>query len=434
MLLDTNPTKTADSLKTPVTFTRNRPGVLVLLAEGATLERRGFIGTAQTSIGRQPDQQIYIHDLSLSRRHATIAFEGSRVSVRDEGSHNGTFVNGARIEGVHAASYGDIVRCGNTLVMPVPNVQAFDAWPTSADVPPLCGGLDIEPIRRTVNFLATHDVDVLVVGESGTGKEVVAQMLHGKRSGPLVSLNCAAVPENLFEAELFGVKKGAFTGATTDRKGLMEAARGGTLFLDEIGELPLSLQPKLLRAIERREYCPLGTSNTVRVDLRLVAATNRRLDEEVQQGRFRRDLFHRLCGVLVELPPLRKRKADIVVLTKRFLAEFTEEYGGEQPIATARFVERLLMHDWPGNVRELQRALRQALLQARMEGSCKLKVEHLRNGFSNDSQPSSEVLELREVLTRHKGNIRRAATELGVSRQRLYRLMRAYGYSPEDFR
>jgi DNA-binding NtrC family response regulator len=262
-------------------------------------------------------------------------------------------------------------------------------------------------------------------------------MLHerGRRAGgPFVAVNCAAIPEALFEAELFGARRGAYTGALQDRPGLMQAASGGTLFLDEVGELPLSLQPKLLRAAELREARPVGDSQATRVDLRLVAASNRDLEQDVASGRFREDLYHRVRGATVRLPPLRERREDVALLARVFLARVAARDGGA-PSLTAPAMERLLLHAWRGNVRELERVCSEAAVEARIRGALAITVVDLRVSLlARGEAPDAELASVREALSRAHGNVVRAAAELGVSRAHLYRVLQASGLRAEDFR
>jgi len=409
-----------------------RPGVLILFSEGAFHSRGVFAGRPETTIGRQPDQLIFVEDPSLSRRHATLVFNGRGARVKDLGSHNGTFVNCARVEGEAALRPGDVIRCGNTLLLAVSDVGAFDGWPASAEAGPLLGGASMARVRKKIELLSTRDTEVLITGESGTGKEVAARLLHGHsgRSGPFVPVNCAAVPESLFEAELFGSRKGAFTGSSADRAGLMQAAGGGTLFLDEIGELPLTMQPKLLRSVEQGEVRALGSNDTAEVDFQLVAATNRDLEQEVEGGRFREDLFHRICGTPVRIPPLRGRREDILVFANRALAR------GEDGISfsmTAPFLERLLIYRWPGNVRELERTMREAMMQATLDDEDVLLVSHLRPALLA-GEDDDKLARVREAMRRAGGKVSLAAADLGIQRSQIYNLLRTHGLRAEDFR
>ena len=226
-------------------------------------------------------------------------------------------------------------------------------------------GPALEAVARQIDLVAPTDSAVLILGESGTGKELVAREIHcrSKRSGrPLIKVNCAAVPRELYESEFFGHVKGAFTGALRDRVGRFELADGGTLFLDEVGEIPLELQAKLLRILQEGELERVGEERTRRVNVRLVAATNRDLRTEAEAGRFRQDLFYRLSVFPVEVPALRKRKEDIPLLAEHFLKASSRKVGRPKPPLTLAGVQRLQQYDWPGNVRELQHVIERAVI------------------------------------------------------------------------
>jgi DNA-binding NtrC family response regulator len=279
---------------------------------------------------------------------------------------------------------------------------------------------------------------VLVTGESGTGKELVARELHRVSGrGSFVAVNCAAFPENLLESELFGAEKGAFTGADRERAGLFEAADGGTLFLDEIGELPLALQPKLLRALESGEFRRVGSTRTRTADIRLIAATHRDLDDEVREGRFREDLFWRLNVFHVHLPPLRGRPADIPLLAEH-LARSAGGPGAAAPRISPEAMALLVAYPWPGNVRELRNAIERAAALATQET---IRPEDLPPRISEAgrtavlvNRASSQMAPLRdlekayiqEILRQTGGNKSRAAEILGLDRKTLYRKLEEY--------
>jgi len=287
-------------------------------------------------------------------------------------------------------------------------------------------------LAETLAVVADSSVPVLVMGESGTGKEVVAQLLHGwsgRSDGPMVAANCAGLPESLIESELFGHTKGAFTGAGEDRRGLFRAADGGTLFLDEIGELPLHLQPKLLRAIETGQVTPVGSETPVAVDTRLIAATNRDLSEAVEAGQFRDDLYYRINVVELVVPPLGQRREDVLPLARRFGNEFAATPIRFSPQA----VNCLLAHAWPGNVRELRNAIQRACLLSRGDV---VMPEHLPSrvaGFAEQAPTDSDQGRLSQVeratilatLAECKGNRTHAAKKLGISRRALIYKIRA---------
>lgn len=248
----------------------------------------------------------------------------------------------------------------------------------------------IQKIYAMIERVRDTRTNCLILGESGTGKEMVARAIHysGSRSnGPFVAINCGAIPDNLIESELFGYKKGAFTGANRDKTGLFEAANGGTLFLDEVGEMPLMTQVKVLRAIQERRFTPVGGLEEHGIDVRILAATNRDLEEEIRKGNFRDDLFYRLCVVTIEVPPLRERREDILELTRLFLARYSQEYGKNIVGFTADAVKLLREYDYPGNVRELQNIIERSIT---MSTSARIGVEALPDRVRG----SSTIIEL----------------------------------------
>ncbi|TCK05168.1 sigma-54-dependent transcriptional regulator [Phorcysia thermohydrogeniphila] len=223
----------------------------------------------------------------------------------------------------------------------------------------------IEKLKEIIRKIAPYDVNVLILGESGSGKEVVAKAIHNlsnRSDRPFVAINCAALPAELLESELFGYKKGAFTGAVKDKKGLIEKANGGTLFLDEIGDMPLSLQAKLLRFLETKKFIPLGSTEEREVDVRIIAATNKNLREEIKKGNFREDLFYRIATIVVEVPPLRERREDIPLLVEHFVREFSSKYGKEVKKVSKGFIEYLMELPLEGNVRELRNIIEREVI------------------------------------------------------------------------
>ena len=296
-------------------------------------------------------------------------------------------------------------------------------------------------LRQTVERLAQTDLPVLVQGESGTGKEVVAQALHsrGPRSSqPFIAVNCGALPESLLESELFGHEKGAFTDAREARPGKFELADGGTLFLDELAELSLAGQVKLLRALEQREICRIGGNRVIRVDVRIVAATNRQLARAVKEQRFREDLYYRLAVVTVDLPPLRDRPADVLPLAEHFLERFARQAGRRDLHLSAAAQERLQAHAWPGNVRELRNLMERIAFLA---PAPEVGPEDLAFGVGPARESSVDAADLglseatdqfqigfiRRMIQRVNGNMTEAANRLGLHRSNLYRKMRSLG-------
>ena len=407
------------------------PGLLLLFTESLPPSVRTFDCAGELTIGRHPDRQAPLQDPGLSRLHATMTAHGGKLRIRDEGSHNGTHVNGRKISGDEEVHPGDIIRVGATLLMVVEDTDPYAAWPGSALVEPLLGGPAMEAVRRRVQVLADMKGHVMIIGESGTGKEVVSRLLHGAsgRRGEFVQINCSALTESLFEAQMFGARKGAFTGATANQDGLLRSADHGTLHLDEVGDLPLSQQPKLLRAAEQGEFLPLGASRPVRADLWIVAATHRDLEGAVEDGTFRRDLYHRLRSGWIQLPPLRERREDIMVLATRHLQQMDGPGRDLEP--TVPFFERLLLYPWPGNERELMHSLQAAATEALMGESRHLEAGHLPMSGEPDDEEFSRI---REALTRCHGNVNEASAVLGLSRGHIYRLLKERGVKASSFR
>ncbi len=295
-------------------------------------------------------------------------------------------------------------------------------------------------VLDTSKKVAPFDTSVLITGESGVGKEVVAKLIHrsSRRSkGPFIAINCAALPDNLIEAELFGYKKGSFSGAYTDKKGIVEEAEGGTLFLDEIGDLPLSLQAKLLRLLQEKEIRPIGSNRPKRVDVRVLCATNRNLKEMVEKGEFREDLFYRINVIHIHIPPLRERKEDILPLAYFFIKRSAEKFGTDTKELSESAKRQLLSYDWPGNVRELENTIERSFILS--EGTVIERIYfHEDTGVSESFtgvKPYHEAKEefernyLKKILEISGGNISKASRLSGKTRAEIYRLMRKYGLS-----
>ena len=291
--------------------------------------------------------------------------------------------------------------------------------------------------------IADSESAVLITGESGTGKELVARAIHGRShraNKPFVAINCAAISENLLESELFGHEKGAFTDAHTDRKGLFLHAEGGTLLLDEVGDMPLSMQPKLLRAIEENKVRPVGGNSEIAFDARVITATNRDLDTAVVEQRFREDLFFRINVIQLQLPPLRSRGTDVLLLAQHFVEIFTGRSGKEITGISESAAHKLLSYDWPGNVRELRNVMERAVALTRYD---KLAIEDLSEKIRNyrrshvviGSTDPNELIPMEEVERRYilhvlestRGNKTLAARILGLDRKTLYRKLQQYG-------
>jgi DNA-binding NtrC family response regulator len=310
----------------------------------------------------------------------------------------------------------------------------------------------MERIYETIRMVAKTEATVLITGESGTGKELVAKAIHqrSERSrSRYVPVNCPALPEHVLESELFGYVKGAFTDAKQDKEGLFQEANGGTLFLDEIGDLPVNLQTKLLRVLQEREVKPLGSPKNLKVDVRVLASTNRNLKDLMAEGRFREDLYYRLNVITINLPPLRERLQDIPLLVEHFLKKYSEEYHRNGMRLGPGVMEELLRNEWPGNVRELENSIRRAIILCRgpvitisdmgPEFQEKCLVTDSLKGLSY-REAKSRLLErfnreyLSVLLGEHQGNVTHAARKCGLERQAFQQILRRYGIRSEDFR
>ena len=304
------------------------------------------------------------------------------------------------------------------------------------------GSPAMRKVADLIDRVGDSDASVLIHGETGTGKELVARAVHNKskrREGPFVAINCAAVPHSLLESELFGHARGAFTDAKATRMGLFQQANGGTLFLDEIGELPIDVQPKLLRALQERKVRPVGDNREIPYDARIVAATNRDLENEVREKRFREDLFYRINVVKLEVPPLRSRGSDTLHLAHHFLKQFAERSGKPTLELSERAAERLMAYEWPGNVRELENCIEHAVALARFD---QVTVEdlpeklrgYLAGSFVATANDPTEIVTMEELEKRYLlrvfklvgNNKSRAAEVLGIDRRTMYRKLERY--------
>ncbi|MCD6255959.1 MAG: sigma-54-dependent Fis family transcriptional regulator [Deltaproteobacteria bacterium] len=300
----------------------------------------------------------------------------------------------------------------------------------------------IKRVREQIKLVAPTNAWVLIRGENGTGKELVAHAIHhySKRaSGPFVEVNCAAIPEELIESELFGHEKGAFTGAYTRKRGKFDLAHGGTLFLDEIGDMSLKTQAKILRILEEQRFERVGGTRTIQVDVRVIAATNKDLEDEIEKGNFRADLYYRLNVVPIEVPPLRERKEDIPYLVKEFLQEFSSESNFGLKEIEEEAISLLKEYDWPGNVRELKNIIERLVI---MVPDKVIRAADVRKTLAQKNEKGTDIFSfktfkqakcyfekefLRRKLEKYNGNISLTAQEIGLERSHLYRKLKAYG-------
>jgi DNA-binding NtrC family response regulator len=387
-------------------------------------------------VGSDRSCGLVLADRYVSGRHARITLGGGEVVIEDLGSTNGTRVGGAAVSRAVLVPGGEVVLGRTRLRLDVRERVS----PIGKALPrERAGILGDSPAMRDVLILlfkvAPSELPVLIMGETGTGKELAARFLHSlsrRATGPFLAINCSAVSRELFESELFGHEKGAFTSATGARVGLIELARGGTLFLDEVGEMPPELQPKLLRALEERTVRRVGGNREIATDVRIVAATNRDLGGQVAAGAFRRDLFYRLAAVPVALPPLRERERDVLLLAREFLAAESAKREDRPPFVLDTGAEEpLLAHGWPGNVRELRNLIAAACQLA--EHPPRIGVRDLRfvPVAADPTAPRSlDVVEadaIREALARAAGNAKRAAATLGLPLSTFYDRMKRHG-------
>jgi DNA-binding NtrC family response regulator len=404
----------------------------------------GWNDDGERVIGRDETCAVRLSGSDVSRRHASLRRAESELVISDLESRNGVRVNGRPVTSARLGP-GDVVRLGGWVGVITSGPGDFAEL-----APGLFGGRVLAEALASLEKAAESDLPVVLEGETGTGKEVVTRSLHAwsGRSGPLVAVNCASLPEGLAEAELFGYRRGAFTGADRASPGFFRSAEGGTLLLDEVSDLPMSVQAKLLRVLEQREVQPLGETRTVAVDVRMVVASQGSLEQAVEEGRFRADLLARLEGVTVRLPPLRKRREDVPRLFSHFLGEQSQ---GRAPAIEVDFVERLLVHDWPFNVRELVLLVRRLLVLHGNESTLhshhlpeRMGEPPLAEGSSPRKAPPSPVPAgapdavglpaLMVALRTAGGNVARASALLGITRQRAYRLMDDHGVDLEALR
>jgi len=422
----------------------------LVVVDGPSRGHTASVTTGVARVGAAPGNDLTIADPTVSRVHCEIAQRADTLVLRDLGSTNGTWVDGVRLRDGDVPP-GAIVRVGSSAFrVDVGEEPAFVELGVGSSFGELVGAsLEMRRLYAILERVAPTDATVLVEGETGTGKDVLARSLHAassRASGPFVAVDCGAIPESLVESELFGHVRGAFTGAASDRKGVIEEANGGTLFLDEIGEMPLAMQPKLLRAIESRAVRRVGSSTSRAVDVRIIAATNRPLARAVNDGTFREDLYYRLAVVSLALAPLRSRRDDIPLLARHFHRTFA---GADAPDLPQDFVARLLGRSWPGNVRELrnfiERSVSLGLVEARPASlsrpppaaplpqvdsmlALRLPLKDARQAWVE----SFESVYVRDVLLRCGGNVTRAAERAGVSRRFLQRLIARLGIKPAE--
>ncbi|MFO0738972.1 MAG: sigma 54-interacting transcriptional regulator [Labilithrix sp.] len=429
----------------------DRSGLAILavdlvVVDGPSRGQRVRVEGSTAKVGSADGCTLRLDDRAVSRLHLELTVGASTIALRDLGSTNGTFIGDVRVRDVDVTP-GTVVRAGGSAFrIDSSSEPTFVAISSRTSLGELVGAsLPMRQVYTVLERVAASDTTLLVQGETGTGKDVVARSVHSTSSrarGPFVPVDCGAIPEPLFESELFGHMRGAFTGAIANRAGAFEEASGGTLFLDEIGEMPLAMQAKLLRAIETRRVRRVGSSKEVDVDVRIVCATNRRLATMVNEGTFREDLYYRLAVVEVSLPPLRERREDIPAIASALYAKLRP--GGLIP---DDLLNSLLTRPFPGNVRELRNAIERAITmgeaaqnptpRAGVSGATTTVLPqgieavvplHLPLKDARDAWTSEfENVYIRAMMRKTNGNVTRAAELAGVSRRFLQRTIARLG-------
>jgi DNA-binding NtrC family response regulator len=428
--------------------TNRRPSRLRILrdnGEGGTEEIP--LPAAGVVLGADPTSDVVLDDVTVSRKHVSVVPCEAGFEVNDLGSRNGTWLDGAKIARATVPP-GSTLRVGTSLVQLLPAEEPVDIPPSTATAFGAMLGSS-EPMRRVFSVLeraSLSDAPVLLLGESGTGKELAARAIHdasGRKDAAFVVFDCGAASESLVESTLFGHKRGAFTGAHADHPGAFALAHGGTLFLDEIGDLPLAMQPKLLRMLERGEITPLGARKSETYDVRFVAATHRDLPAEVARGSFRADLYYRLAVVEVLLPPLRQRRTDIPEIVRAML----RSHGASDAGVEGPSLDRLLGYGWPGNVRELRNVIARAAALSLQGATFAEMPVVLRADCAAEPEPlaradvpyhdAKDALLARfdreyctDLLRRASGNLSQAARTAGLERKYLYKVLERAGLRP----
>jgi transcriptional regulator with GAF, ATPase, and Fis domain len=442
-------TRVVEDQKSPKLLRRK---IRLEVIRGPDLGKAQVLGSEEANVGSVPANDFVLTDTSVSRYHLRIAAGSRGFVLTDLDSTNGTFIGPLRVKEVTVGQPVDL-GLGDSVVRFTPLSEEVEVPLHPSE---RFGGMMGRSPRMRALFaqltpVAATDSTVLIEGETGTGKELLAEEIHrssGRHDRPFVVVDCGAIPENLVESELFGHLRGSYTGAISDRAGALELASGGTLFLDEIGELPPASQPKLLRAIESRQFKPVGGPRYLTANVRIIAATNRDLRLAINEGSFRADLFYRISVMRLRLPPLRERPEDIELLASQFMTETWSRLapGATPPPLGAETIQRLVSHRWPGNVRELRNFIERVAILARSGSSAPPELDP-SSPSDPDGGPGSalavdvglpykdskmrwidrfEVEYVTELLRRQGGNVAAAARAAGVDRTYLFRLIRKY--------
>jgi len=425
-------------------ITRQRGRGRLLVVKGQDRGESIAVGDQVITLGSGTGSDVLLSDPTVSRRHLSVEPGEDGVIVRDLGSTNGSFVQGARFQEL-TLGFGAEVTIGHTILKYVPDEEALDPTPADEEAFGSLVGRDpkLRKLFRLLGDVANTEATVLLEGETGTGKELLAEEIHrhsARGAGPFVVFDCGAVPSELIESALFGHVRGAFTGAISDRRGAFAEANGGTIFLDEIGELSTEVQPVLLRALDKHAIRPVGAASYENVSVRVIAATNRNLRNEMNAKHFREDLYYRLAVVRVSVPALRQRLDDISLLAEHFVRQFC----GDRHIEIGpRELDRLKQHAWPGNVRELRNVIERACALChgeRLEIDETFEVRPVSDtasaGVDLDlpfKQAKARVIDafereyIQALLKRHKGNLSAASRSAEVDRKHFRELLRKHG-------
>jgi DNA-binding NtrC family response regulator len=423
-------------------FSRQNRGGIFLVIKGPDRGESVRLTEQPVSFGSSPSCDLVLTDKTVSRKHLHAELHGDEVVMVDSGSTNGTFIQGSRFEKI-VIGFGAEVKLGRTVIKFLPDEEVVEPEPLDQASLGTIVGADtkMRQLFKLMTDVAATTATVLIEGETGTGKELIAEEIHNhspRRDGPFVVFDCGSVPRELIESMLFGHVKGSFTGAITDRRGAFAEAHGGTIFLDEIGEMALDLQPSLLRVLDKRAVRKVGSNTYEKIDVRVIAATNRDLRAEVAKKTFREDLYYRLAVIRVSVPPLRERGSDIPLLTHHFMQAF-----GQGLDVTPEDVAKLQRHAWPGNVRELRNVVERACLLSRGN------TINIDDALVHEAAPAlgirtdlpfkeakGQLVDMFErkyiddLMRKHKMNLSAAAREAQIDRKHLRELIRKYGLDP----
>jgi len=430
------------------------PRCKLLVLSGGQRGQEALMQGEVFRIGKSAKNDLVLDDETVSRAHCEILREARGFLIRDLGSTNGTLLDGAEVREAYLKP-GAVITVGEVELKVRPHAERIEVLPSESEQFGTAFGRSIamREIFGLLERLSATDATMLLGGETGTGKDVLARSIHaasGRAEGPFIVVDCGAVVGTLIESELFGHERGAFTGASARREGAFELADSGTLFLDEVGELPLDLQPKLLRVLEERRFRRVGGNREISVDVRIIAASKRNLEMEVARGKFREDLYFRLAVVPITVPPLRERLEDVALLADKLLAAFAEKQAGHPALKLSEDASAgLRAHDWPGNVRELRNVLERAGYMALAMGHTEVGMAQLPAGLAGVSMGSTalptfdptssyrdtksrfeedfESRYVRWLLERHEGNVSAAARAADMDRKYLTKLAKKHG-------